>query len=163
MLLKHARLPFRHFGFFKLDLAKAKKTSYYISMEDFSTDQAVSRARLGSIFQKSVSILLGAQSIYGLYESTKFILFDRLEIESAISKHQVNESSLNFYFAKIAMTVFSVASLWFAVHIFGPNNKISKNLGTIIAILLIVANTYLMNFFGQIPIMEQVLNIIDFS
>lgn len=163
MLLKHARLPFRHPGLFKLDLAKAKKTSYYISMENFSTDQTVSRVRLSNIVQKTVSILLGAQSIYTLYESTKFILFDRVSVENAISEHQINESSINSYLARTVTTIFGVISLWFAVHLFGPNKKISKNLQTVIAILLILANTYLMNVFGHIPIMEKVLTAIDFS
>lgn len=145
------------------DLAKAKKTSYYISMENFSTEQTVSRAHLSNIIQKTVSILLGAQSIYTLYESTKFILFDRMSVENAISEHQINESSINLYLARTVTTIFGAISLWFAVHLFGPNNKISKNLQTIIAILLILANTYLMNIFGQIPIMEKVLTAIDFS
>lgn len=120
-------------------------------MEDFNTNQTILRARLGNIFQKTVSLLLGSQSLYALYESAKFILIDRLSVENAISEHQVDENFINHYFAKIVATILSVMSLWFAIHLFGPNKRISKTLQTIVAIILIFANAYVVDFLDQIP------------
>lgn len=120
-------------------------------MEDFNTNQAILRARLGNIIQKTVSILLGGQSLYALYESAKLILFDRWSVESAIVEHQVDENFINRYFAKIIATILSVISLWFAVHLFGPSKRISKNLQTIVAIILIFVNAYVVDFLDQIP------------
>jgi len=151
-----------------LRLAKTKKTSYYISMTNFNIEKNSAKLNYGSIhpgtlIRKAISIFLGAQSLYAIYESTKFILFDRAEIEAAISKHQLNESSMNFYISRVLVAIFSVLSLWFAVHLFGPKKSISKNLQMLIGILLIIANTYLMNVFSQLPIFEQISPLIDFS
>lgn len=147
-----------------LSLANASKTPYYISMNDFYTEKTPQRLfSFSSLLRKLISIFLVIQSLYGLYESTKFILFDRMTIESAISEHRVNESSINFYMSKILLTAFNIFSLWFAVHLFGPKKRISKNLQMLIGILLIIANTYLMKFFSQLPILEQFWSLIDFS
>lgn len=135
-----------------LDLANLGHKLYSnLPMEDFNTKLTILGARFNSIVQKSVSILLGGQSLYGLYESAKFILFDRLSVESAISEHQVDENFINHYFAKIITTILSVISLWFAVHLFGSSKKISKNLQTILAIILIFANAHVVDFLDQIP------------
>jgi len=151
-----------------LSLANTSKTSYYISMTNFNIEKNQAQINYGLIhpgtfIRKIISIFLGAQSLYAIYGSTKFILFDRAEIETAISQHQLNESSMNFYMSKIVLTIFSILSLWFAVHLFGPKKSISKNLQMLIGVLLIIANTYLMNAFSQLPIFEQILPLIDFS
>lgn len=115
------------------------------------------------LIAKIISIFLAVQSLYGLYESIKFILFDRLSIESDISAHNIDQSSINFYMSRVITTIVSAIGLWFAVHLFGTKSKLSKNLQMIIGLLLIAANTYLMQFFSQLPIMEQFWSMIDFS
>lgn len=149
-------------------MAKTKKTSYYISMTNFNIEknpiQTNSKSmHLGTLVRKAISIFLGAQALYAIYESTKFILFDRSDIEIGISEHLINESSMNFYMSRVVVTIFSALSLWFAVHLFGPKKNISKNLQMVIGVLLIIANTYLMNVFSQLPIFEQISPLIDFS
>lgn len=133
-------------------------------MNDFYTEKTSQPfIKLGSLIRKLISIFLAAQSLYSLYESVKFVIFDQIAIESAIDEHKLTTLTMNFYIGKMFLTAFNIFSLWFAVHLFGPKKHISKNLQMVIGVLLIIVSTYLTRFFSQLPILEQLWSLIDFS
>lgn len=136
-------------------------------MRDFNIEKNPAQINhslhLGNIIRKVLSIFLGAQSLYGLYESIKFILFDRTEIETAINENQLDVNSINLYIAKTVVTAFSTFSLLFAAILFGAKGSVNKNMQIIIGIVLIIANVFLMNFVSQLGIFEQIAPLIDFS
>jgi hypothetical protein len=137
-------------------------------MTDFNIDNR-EQAKLnynlkhpGTLLQKIITFLLSAQGLYGLYQSVKLIVFERGQIENAISSHQVGEGTIDQFMSQAALTVFSTAlSFFFAIRLSSRQGKLSKNLQTVIAILLIIANTYIMNFLNQLPILERVLSLLN--
>ena len=115
-----------------------------------------------TLLRKIITFLLSTQALYGLYQSVKLIVFERNQIDNAISTHQLGEGTIDQFMSKAVLTVFSTAlSFFFAIRLSNRQSKSSATLQNIVAILLIIANAYIMNFLNQLPILERVLNLLN--
>jgi hypothetical protein len=110
-----------------------------------------------------IAIFLGIQSLYGLFTSIKFILFERIIVEESIHNNALTETDINQLLGKTVLTLIGTAiSLFFAVRISFLKTKTAENLQTIIGLLLIIANGFLMGLISQLPLLDRVMTLFNF-
>lgn len=94
---------------------------------------------------KIIVILLTVQGMYGLFQSIKFIFFDFRLLETQLTSHSISQMQINSFATQaIIMVSFTILSMFFALRLALSENKTVKNIQTIIALLLVLANIWIM-------------------
>lgn len=107
-------------------------------------------------FHNSIAIWLTIQGILGIYQSIQFILVGFPELESRLAANLINQDQVNQIATHAVTVVFSTAlSMFFALRITFLKGQTAKKINTVVAILLIVGNTFLLEFFGNFPLAEH--------
>ena len=101
---------------------------------------------------KLIALLLMIQSLFGLYQSVKFVVFEQKQIA------HVTEGTLRQILNREVITLISVLiSFFFAIQLsLLPRHK-SQVLQNILGVGLIIFNAMMMNWLAKLPILERFL------
>lgn len=102
------------------------------------------------IIQKIVVWTLTAQSLFNIYKSISFILVELPKLELQLGQNIINQADINGFASKaILMTAYALISISFAIKLSKNQSRSTKQLQTIIGIILVIVNVWLTNFLND--------------
>jgi len=106
------------------------------------------------LVRKLTAFGLTAQGLYGVYQSTFFVLVKFPELEARLAAHTITQIEVNNIAVEAILVIIStIISMFFALHLI--RNKAGEILSPVLGVVLFLGNTYLFNFFKSLPLVES--------
>lgn len=110
-------------------------------------------------WHKIAMILLTAHSIFDLWESISFFLFEYQELDHLLSLHQLEGLEMNRLIGTALINLGQgLVSAFFAVRLFRVKETTEHNIDLIASTLLILSTKFVQDFFVELDIVGVIMN-----
>ncbi len=146
-------------GFGKDTAQTTQKITQKQVSEPIEKDERELKEHIFHWWHKIAMVLLTAHSIFDLWESISFFLFEYKELDHLLSLHQLESLEMNQLIGTALINLGQgLVAAFFAVRLFKVKETTEHNIDLIASTLLILSTKYVQDFFVELDIVNLIMN-----